>query len=313
MRSPVVRGAVALAAALLVASAGVTGCTSGSDGGGSADGPERARDGKAGQEAAQKAAPEAEAGAEADPSAGASEAPASPQEHIVRTAEVAVETEDVPGGLAEARATVRAAGGYVGSETTDRDPDGGERSRATLRVPPAEYESVLGKLSGLGELRERKVSAKDVTDQMVDVRSRIKTQQASVERVRKLMDDAEKLSDVVTLESELSTRQADLEAQQARLKSLEDRTGMATLTLILRDPDGSSGSGGDGGTSVGDALAGGWGAFVVMLRWVVIALGATLPFAAAAALLFLVWRAVRRRGGAPAATARPPGGEGPAD
>ena len=62
---------------------------------------------------------------------------------------------------------------------------------------------------------DRTAKAEDVTDQVVDVDSRIKSQRASVARVRELMDRATKLSDVVELEGELSNREADLEAPAA--------------------------------------------------------------------------------------------------
>ena len=73
-------------------------------------------------------------------------------------------------------------------------------SRVVLRVPQEKYDAVLAELAGAGKLLSRKADAEDVTDQVVDVESRIATQRASVNRVRALMDRAVKLSDVVTLE-----------------------------------------------------------------------------------------------------------------
>ena len=71
--------------------------------------------------------------------------------------------------------------------------------------------------------------------------SRIKTQRASVARIRELMDQATKLSDVVTLEGELSSRQADLESLLAQQTSLKDRTSLATITLSLSETAGEEG------------------------------------------------------------------------
>ncbi len=65
--------------------------------------------------------------------------------------------------------------------------------------------------------------------------SRIATQRASVERVRKLMEEARQLSDVVTLEGELSRRQAELESLLARQAALKDSTSLATITLELSE------------------------------------------------------------------------------
>lgn len=213
--------------------------------------------------------------------------------HVIRTASLTVRVEDAPKALDEARTATENAGGYIGDETTRRDGEGHERTRVVLRVPVEKYDAVLTELEGAGKLVARRAKAEDVTDQVVDVESRIKTQRASVARIRELMDRATRLSDVVTLEGELSTRQADLEALLARQESLKDRTGLATITLTLSEtPVERPAEDDDPGFL--DALAGGWEAFVTMLRWIAVALGAVLPFAAVAALLALLWlKAVR--------------------
>lgn len=214
---------------------------------------------------------------------------------LIRTATVTVVVKDVPGALAKAHTAADGAGGYVGDETTDRDAEGNERSRVVLRVPPREYDDVLDRLSGLGKLTERQVATKDVTDQVVDAKSRIATQRESVARVRALMDKATSITDIVSLESELSTRQADLESLEAQLKSLQERTSMATITLVLHEPDGEPVPGEEDGPSFWDALAGGWDAFVTAVRWLLVAVGAVLPFALAAGVLYGLWRLLARR------------------
>ncbi|MFK8849869.1 DUF4349 domain-containing protein [Streptomyces sp. Ac-502] len=211
---------------------------------------------------------------------------------IIRTASLTVEAEDVPGALAKARTAAKGVGGYVGDESTDQDGEGRERSRVELRVPPEAYDGLLDRLSRLGTLKKRQVSAKDVTDQVVDTSSRIKTQQASVARVRALMDKATTIGDIVTLESELSRRQSELESLQARLKSLQEQTGMATVTLVLHEPDAAAD---DEGTSFGDALSGGWGAFTEGVRRLLVAVGASLPFLVAGALVSVLWQVLRGR------------------
>ncbi|TGN76627.1 DUF4349 domain-containing protein [Streptomyces bauhiniae] len=212
---------------------------------------------------------------------------------VIRTASLEVEVRDVPGALAKARQVTEDAGGYVGEESTDRDDDGSERTRVVLRVPSERYAEVLGSLQGTGKLLRRTARAQDVTDQVVDVDSRIKSQRASVARVRELMDRADKLTDVVALEGELSSREADLEAVLAQQASLKDRTGLATITLSLAGK-GAHASAGDDTPGFLDALSGGWHAFLTMLRWIALVVGAVLPFAALLALLVFLWRRVVR-------------------
>lgn len=287
------RTAQALSALLLAAALALTGCTAGGDSGGDTDkaaGPAR-EDAYASGNKDDKGVG---GGSQADKS-GKKKPPELTGTHIIRTATLTVRVKDVPKALDEARAVAVDAGGVVGDETTDRDGRGHERSRVVLRVPQDRYDEVLTSLEGTGKLIERKAKAQDVTDQVVDVESRIKSQRASVARVRELMDEATKLSDVVTLEGELSSRQSELEALLARQSSLKDRTSMSTITLSLSETAVKKPDADDDPTFV-DALSGGWSAFVTMLRWVAVALGAILPFVAVAALLFLLWqRLVRPR------------------
>ncbi|CAL9589007.1 DUF4349 domain-containing protein [Streptomyces sp. enrichment culture] len=283
-RSRTVRSTQSLAGLLLTAAVVLTGCSGGAaDSGG---------DSGAGNKSAQEAGA---SGAGARDSAGREPGAVAAAPHIIRTASLTVRVRDVPKALDEARAAAGAAGGYVGRETTSRDAEGREHTRVVLRVPSDAYEEVLKDLEGAGTLLERSAQAEDVTEQVVDVESRIRTQRASVARIRALMDEATRLSDVVQLEGELSTRQADLEALLARQASLKDRTSLATITLSLTGTP-SERAAEDDDPGFADALSGGWDAFLTTLRWIALVLGAVLPFAAALGLLVLLWlRVVRPR------------------
>ncbi|WP_037854309.1 DUF4349 domain-containing protein [Streptomyces sp. NRRL F-2799] len=274
------RQARILAGVLLAASLALAGCSE--SGGG---------DSKASSADAPTAAPGAGGGAAEDGKSARRSPRLAPS--VIRTASLEVEVRDVPGALAKARRVTEDAGGYVGEESTDRDDDGSGRTRVVLRVPSERYEEVLGSLQGTGKLLRRTARAQDVTDQVVDVDSRIKSQRASVARVRELMDRAEKLTDVVALEGELSSREADLEALLSQQASLKDRTGLATITLSLA-ARGAHPSAGDDTPGFLDALSGGWHAFLTMLRWIALVVGAVLPFAALLALLVFLWRRVVR-------------------
>ncbi|MFD4728393.1 DUF4349 domain-containing protein [Streptomyces seoulensis] len=268
-----------LAGLLLAASLALAGCS------------ESGGDSKSSYADAPSAAPGAGGGAAEDGKSARRAPRLAPS--VIRTASLEVEVRDVPGALAKARQVTEDAGGYVGEESTDRDDDGGERTRVVLRVPSERYAEVLGSLQGTGKLLRRTARAQDVTDQVVDVDSRVKSQRASVARVRELMDRADKLTDVVALEGELSSREADLEALLAQQASLKDRTGLATITLSLAGKGAQPGAGSDTPGFL-DALSGGWHAFLTMLRWIALVVGAVLPFAALLALLVFLWRRVVR-------------------
>ncbi|MDT0344154.1 DUF4349 domain-containing protein [Streptomyces litchfieldiae] len=220
--------------------------------------------------------------------------------HLIRTASVIVRTDDVAGRHATAVGLAADLGGYVSDENTERDEEGHEVSVVTLKVPGDRYEELLGAVSELGELEHREVTTEDVTDQVVDVESRIATQEESVARIRELLDQARSIDDIVDIEAELSARQADLESLQSQYESLRARTGMATIVLELRQerdpaPEREKEEDDSGNPSVVGALGGGWDAFVTALLWAAAVVSASLPFLVLLALLLLGWRLVHGR------------------
>ncbi|WP_405610263.1 DUF4349 domain-containing protein [Streptomyces sp. NBC_01508] len=282
------RALPAFAAALLTASLALAGCTGSSDGGGDLKAADSAAEPqRGGQGAAASAADDAGGKRVSDNGEAVDEAAA--KTHVIRTATLSVEVKSVPKALARARTVALGAGGVVEDETTERVDDTHVASNVVLRVPEAEYDSVLTELAGTGKLLARTANAKDVTEQVVDVNSRISTQRASVNRVRKLMDQAEDITDVVALETQLNTRQAELESLLAKQASLADRTTMATITLDLSERTEREKDPGNDDPGFLDALGGGWDALVTVLRWIVVVLAAILPFVVALAVLFGLW------------------------
>ncbi|MET9558651.1 DUF4349 domain-containing protein [Streptomyces sp. NPDC006645] len=282
------RALPAFAAALLTVSLALAGCSGASSDGGDLKSDSAAKP-AAGRQGAGAAADEAGGEGEGQADGGKAVDKESAKTHVIRTAVLSVEVRSATKALADARSVALDAGGVVEDETTERIDDTHVASTVVLRVPEAEYDSVLTELAGAGKLLSRTANAKDVTEQVVDVNSRIATQRASVDRVRKLMDQARDIKDVVALESQLNTRQSELESLLAKQASLADRTTMASIRLDLSEPSKEEQNSGDDDPDFLDALGGGWDAFVSMLRWIVVVLAAILPFVVALAVLFGLW------------------------
>lgn len=231
---------------------------------------------------------------------------------IIYTATLTVRTGDVLAAISEAERIVRGAGGFVHSEhvSTDRDSTGGgsgggssdgssdgssgnERAgrttaTLTLKVPPDRFHDVMDRLAGdLGTLLEREQNAKDVTEKVADVESRIASAKASIERLRTLLGEADTVGEVLEVEEKLAAREAELESLQARADALAEKTSYGTITVELHEPESAAAPPppGKGPTGFLGGLFAGWGAFTAVVAWLLTALGTTLPFLVALMLL----------------------------
>ena len=228
--------------------------------------------------------------------------PAVQDRKLARQANIALTVADVDAAAAKVRAIAAAARGMVLAEAISSEPESpdlGGFSTITISVPTGALDETLDRLAAVGEVHSRNTSTEDVTAQYVDTESRVKTMQASVERVRALMGEATRLADIVSLEAELSRRQADLESLQTQLAALEDAVELAPIEVAL-STDETALEDRDDDTGFLAGLAAGWDAFTTSVTVLLTALGALLPFAVLAALVgvpLIVW--LRRRGTRP--------------
>lgn len=211
---------------------------------------------------------------------------------LVRTATIALEARDVGETVDSARQIAATEGGYAGDERLD-DTEG----RLTLQIPADRFDQALRKLSELGEVLSREQTAEDVTEQVVDLDSRVATQRASVNRVRALLAQASTVDEIVQIEEELTSRESELESLLQRRKALGGQVAMSTVTLEVHkataEPvreDESSG--------FFSGLVDGWGAFLDFGGGALRVLGAIMPFlliAVPVAVALLWWRRTRSR------------------
>lgn len=306
------RAPIALGAALVLVV--LTGCSGGLED--STATSEPALQGDSGSGAAGNEAPRERSGTDAgspgDQSGGSTDRTSARvlpgDRDVVYRGSITVRVKDVARAAGRAEDLAVQADGVVFSQETMRDPRPGTgpavgEAHLTLRVPPTQFAGTLDALGSLGRELSRSRSAEDVTTQLADTDSRVRSQQRSVDRVRALLDEAATIGEVVQIESELARREADLESLQAQLARLKDVTDLATIeaTLIARDtvvpPTGDD----DLGFLTG--LRNGWDAFLGIALVTLTVLGALLPFVLVLAVVgapaYLLLRGRRRTATAP--------------
>ncbi|NMD57693.1 MULTISPECIES: DUF4349 domain-containing protein [Tsukamurella] len=228
------------------------------------------------------AAPTTGAGAPSTPA----NAPASRQ--VITTGTVDVTNPDPAAVSTELAALAERLGGRVDQRTET----GGENARArlTLRVPNEKVNELVEKVGGLGEVGSVRLEHEDVTGTVVDLEARIRATQVSVDRLTANLARAETTDQVIAAESALTSRQQELETLQSRRASIGDQVSLSTVTVSIDKPAaaGADRSGFTGG------LRNGWDALLGAGRWLLVIVGAVLPWAAVLLIVYGLYRAVRR-------------------
>ena len=195
---------------------------------------------------------------------------------VIRTAGITVSARRVGDAAGRARVIVAAAGGTTFSEQAGF----GARSDAVLvfKVPPDQFRLVLDRFGDLGRTRDLLVSTEDVTEQVVDLESRLKSATASRDRLRGLFGEANNVGEIIALETALAQREAEVESLEGQLRVVESQVDHATITLTLTKLVVGAGSDGEPTSGFLGGLARGWDAMVASATVAATAFGAALPF-----------------------------------
>jgi len=152
---------------------------------------------------------------------------------VVRTASLDLIVPDTEKALADIQAMVRELGGYVVSVEAYQYQEG-RQATVTFRIPAETLDTALDRLRAMATtVRRESVSGQDVTDQYVDLQSRLRHLEAKEKQLLEFLDRAEDTEAVLAVYEQLSATQAEIEQVKGRMQYLENQAALATVTVSL--------------------------------------------------------------------------------
>ena len=156
-----------------------------------------------------------------------------PERMIIWNADISLTVEDAQEAMDLVQAVARQLGGYtVSSESWLTDDQ--LNARLTVRVPAARFEETMAQLRALGiKVNRESATSDDVTDEYVDLESRLRALEAKEAQLLKFLDEAEDTEAVLAVYEQLSATQSEIEQVKGRMGYLEKLAAMATITVQL--------------------------------------------------------------------------------
>lgn len=151
---------------------------------------------------------------------------------IIKTGELEMNVKQTETAVDEVTDTILAAGGYIVSQ---RVWESGSYKYATMSVgvPVAEFERLMQAIGTLGEVTNEVASGQDVTDEFVDLESRLGNLLATQDRLRTFLEEAKNVEEILAVNKELSQVEEELEVIQGRMTFLADRAAFSTINITL--------------------------------------------------------------------------------
>lgn len=106
-----------------------------------------------------------------------------------------------------------------------------------IRVPTENFETLLAAVEfGEGKIIKKNISARDVTEEYVDVAVRLENNKAYLNRYQELLKKANSIKDILDIQEKARGIEEEIDARTGRLKYIDDKVRYSTLTLRLFQP-----------------------------------------------------------------------------
>ncbi|EJG00919.1 DUF4349 domain-containing protein [Flavobacterium sp. F52] len=102
----------------------------------------------------------------------------------------------------------------------------------TVKVPSQNFDRFINNVSkGVSYFEVKNISAEDVTEQFIDLTSRLNTKKKLEERYLQILQKATKVSEILEIEKQISAIREEIESKEGQLKYLESRVSESTVTI----------------------------------------------------------------------------------
>jgi len=159
--------------------------------------------------------------------------PPTEERMILRTGEMSLVVEDVTQASEEIAQLARRFDGYVVSSRISGEEEE-MRGWISIRVPDERFDQALAELRNLAvRITSESTSSQDVTEEYVDLKSRLKNAEATEQQYLALLEKAEDVEDILRIYESLSRVRQEIEQIKGRMQYLERTSSMSLISVHL--------------------------------------------------------------------------------
>jgi len=215
---------------------------------------------------------------------------------IIKTAILSIEVakDTFEESMANITKIAESLGGYVSNTESYSDAEGNLTSgRIIARVPGDKFNAAIEEVKKAGKLKSINISGTDVTQEYIDLQSRLKNYQAQEKVLLDLMNKSTSVKDSIEVQKELGNVQGEIEVIKGRINYLDNMVGFSTIDVSISEPETTAPV--QGGGFLNAVKRGTEGAIKVLngLAFFFIAISPLLVLAGI--IILIIWGSIRSR------------------
>jgi hypothetical protein len=155
---------------------------------------------------------------------------------LIRNATAELEVVSFDESIQKITAFVSEEKGYVATTSSEKQANGKLRGEIVVKVLPDNLDRFLGKLRGIGDLKNQALTTEDVTKAYFDTESRLKNARLMEQRLIEILKTKSKdVADLLEVEKEVGRVREQIETMQGELKFMDSQVAFATVAITLAE------------------------------------------------------------------------------
>lgn len=152
---------------------------------------------------------------------------------VVRDTSVSLQVKSVGDSVDRIEDVATQAGGYMVDSYLNR-PEGAASGSITIRIPIEKRKEVLATLHGLAvKVVSESVMGRDVTDEYVDLESRLAVLSKTKAKFEEILDRATSVQDLLNVQRELVNLQSQIDSLKGQQAYLSQTAKLSKITVYL--------------------------------------------------------------------------------
>ena len=152
---------------------------------------------------------------------------------IIRDGRMEIRVKQLEQGKRDIDSLVKEYKGYYADETFNNQ-DYAHGYSLKIRIPSAGFDAFISAIeAGEGEVSFKNITSRDVTEEFIDLETRLKNKQHYLDRYGDLLKQARSVKDILEIEEKTRLIEEEAESVQGRLKYLNNQVDYSTLDLQI--------------------------------------------------------------------------------
>jgi uncharacterized protein DUF4349 len=152
---------------------------------------------------------------------------------IIKDARIGLEVENYAVYRSNLDSSIQRANGYISSDNLDKN-DYNINCQLVIRIPAQNFEKFISVIEkGSDKLLYKNISARDVTEEFIDIEARLNTKKEVEKRYIQLLSRAKNIKEILEVEEKLRVIREEIESKEGRLKYLKKQVSYSTIYLHI--------------------------------------------------------------------------------